>query len=561
MTDFTKEIEELKKRISQLEKKNNFQAFGRSYSQIGDQNSDFLIKTKGQVKIQWGSKFIDLIKDGKINSDSKFIYQSSSVGEKEGIYVIEENGEFQIYLKIIGLDAIPLAGQFGTSYVSFLEKQETSSEEKYQALQNIGFIYPDIQSIDDYSLKDGIVYIESKQKLYIIKNGNVSEYIASIPNTIQGQFIISKESSEKGSLLIKGEGINNSISFDNMVIYNEDSNSIIDSNENIQFRINNNKYLVINNKQSIFYNKVISSSFQSSYDGMSGFKLYTLNGKGILEIDKLVIREDSYNNIGVIIYPELWTQSVNIIKSIVDKTIYLNNYNNYQIGDILRVFKKQTRYKDSSDKEVILVNSLEKLTDDELKNLLIEYNLNEFSTREQAIEDIESYYESLTKFNTLSSIDFSVSECYDLKIVTTDDVDLKNVENMIFKISGNSIKITSNNIDIVQDGIITSTYGDLKETLNISEFGIYSKNGYFETAQYIPNYTLSKDDNSSKFASTKWVKDILTSDQIPSGLIVMCDSNNIPDGWIICNGDNNTPNLSSYSIALEDKNIVYIIKQ
>lgn len=561
MTDFTKEIEELKKRISQLEKKNNFQAFGRSYSQIGDQNSDFLIKTKGQVKIQWGSKFIDLIKDGKINSDSKFIYQSSSVGEKEGIYVIEENGEFQIYLKIIGLDAIPLAGQFGTSYVSFLEKQETSSEEKYQALQNIGFIYPDIQSIDDYSLKDGIVYIESEQKLYIIKNGNVSEYIANIPNTIKGQFIISKESSEKGLLLIKGEGINNSISFDNMVIYNEDSNSIIDSNENIQFRINNNKYLVINNKQSIFYNKVISSSFQSSYDGMSGFKLYTLNGKGILEIDKLVIREDSYNNIGVIIYPELWTQSVNIIKSIVDKTIYLNNYNNYQIGDILRVFKKQTRYKDSSGKEVILVNSLEKLTDDELKNLLIEYNLNEFSTREQAIEDIESYYESLTKFNTLSSIDFSVSECYDLKIVTTDDVDLKNVENMIFKISGNSIKITSNNIDIVQDGIITSTYGDLKETLNISEFGIYSKNGYFETAQYIPNYTLSKDDNSSKFASTKWVKDILTSDQIPSGLIVMCDSNNIPDGWIICNGDNNTPNLSSYSIALEDKNIVYIIKQ
>ena len=53
--------------------------FGRSYSQVGNTDSDFLIKTKGQVKVHWGSKFIDIIKDGKINVDSNFIFSVKSV--------------------------------------------------------------------------------------------------------------------------------------------------------------------------------------------------------------------------------------------------------------------------------------------------------------------------------------------------------------------------------------------------------------------------------------------------------------------------------------------------
>ncbi len=41
--------------------------FGRVFDSLGTSSSDLLLKTKGQVKIQWGNKFIDLIKDGKIN--------------------------------------------------------------------------------------------------------------------------------------------------------------------------------------------------------------------------------------------------------------------------------------------------------------------------------------------------------------------------------------------------------------------------------------------------------------------------------------------------------------
>ena len=41
--------------------------FGRVYEVIGDSSSDLLLKTKGQLKVQYGNKYIDLIKNGNIN--------------------------------------------------------------------------------------------------------------------------------------------------------------------------------------------------------------------------------------------------------------------------------------------------------------------------------------------------------------------------------------------------------------------------------------------------------------------------------------------------------------
>ena len=44
-----------------------FNMFGRSYESVGNESADFCIKTKGKVKIKWGSKYIDLIKDGVLD--------------------------------------------------------------------------------------------------------------------------------------------------------------------------------------------------------------------------------------------------------------------------------------------------------------------------------------------------------------------------------------------------------------------------------------------------------------------------------------------------------------
>lgn len=47
--------------------------FGRMYETVGSSSSDLLLKSRGSVKIQWGNKFIDLIKDGNINYPREII--------------------------------------------------------------------------------------------------------------------------------------------------------------------------------------------------------------------------------------------------------------------------------------------------------------------------------------------------------------------------------------------------------------------------------------------------------------------------------------------------------
>ena len=49
--------------------------FGKTYNTIGSTDSNFIIKTKGDLKVQWGNKYIDVIKNGKIASEgSKILF-------------------------------------------------------------------------------------------------------------------------------------------------------------------------------------------------------------------------------------------------------------------------------------------------------------------------------------------------------------------------------------------------------------------------------------------------------------------------------------------------------
>lgn len=69
--------------------------FGRTYETVGSTGSDFIIKTKGQVKIQWGGKFIDIVKDGKLVSDTDLFHVVSTENEIasiDGIYYVLEDG-------------------------------------------------------------------------------------------------------------------------------------------------------------------------------------------------------------------------------------------------------------------------------------------------------------------------------------------------------------------------------------------------------------------------------------------------------------------------------------
>ena len=465
MEDLSKEIQLLKNRVSELESK-NFNAFGRSYTSIGNSNSDFLIKTKGQIKIQWGQKFIDLIKDGKINVDAKFIYKENSVGVKDGIYVIGND----IILKI-GDQEINLIGETGNTYVSFQNKQEATPEQKYIALNNIGFIYKNINDID---LQNGIVYVESDQKLYTILNGNISEFTVKFPNPYNKQFVIQKSDQDKGSLLILGKGIENSLAFDSFYIYESDNGVYMDSNGSIYFRLFNNEKVIINEQDTVFNNEVVSQMFKSKgATNNSGFRLYVRDNQSTLEIDNLVVR-NSKEEQTFDLYPIKWYYKNNLINSYIindDNTLTLNlKYKNeFEIG-------------------------------------------NKLYTYSSIVENGICNQELIT---------LKVINVKDNSIIVETESTVQNINNKeIFLISVDGQTITTlkrnrNNIDLIEnDQTSILRIGELDELqlLNSNDqpivgYGLYSKQSAFLEAQYIKDYVLSSDDKSSKFASTEWVKE------------------------------------------------------
>jgi hypothetical protein len=47
----------------------NDRIFGSEHTLIGSSNRDLILKTRGKIKVQWGNRFIDIIKNGKLNVD------------------------------------------------------------------------------------------------------------------------------------------------------------------------------------------------------------------------------------------------------------------------------------------------------------------------------------------------------------------------------------------------------------------------------------------------------------------------------------------------------------
>lgn len=544
----SKELEDLLRRVSELEKQvknGSFSAFGRSYSSIGSSSSDFVIKTKGQVKIQWGNKFIDLIKDGKINADLKFIFQRDSVGVKDGIYIIGEGDTQQVILQVNG-NQINLKGEIGTTYVSFQDAQQTTSEQKYTALQNIGFIYKSLAEVTQDSLQNGIIYVESEQKLYIVQNGSLSEFTVEFPNPYTRQFIIQKSDSSIGSLLIVGSGVENSIAFDSFYLYSQDNGVYLDSNGEIYFRISGQEKFKITVDTAIFNIDVTSRMFKSpNASESSGFRLYLQDGESTLEVDNLIVRNQQESGNVTMIYPIYWDYKNNSIVSVEEMEnpddptqtgfgFTLAFKNEFEVGQTLYVYAP------------ILDE-----TTGEYDRILLPLQVEMLNTEGNANVVYASIIEDQMDQSILQSLD---------KSVVFEALEGQTI--FLVQINGEPITLLRKkgiNIDLVEveqieeassDDKVVSRIGNLtdlqkKENDNGAEvpiegYGVYSSNSAFLKARYTSDYELPIDDNSSKFVSTEWIHKLF-----PKGTILMFNgtSSEIPEGWAICDGSNGTPNL------------------
>lgn len=515
------ELQNLENRVKELENKlkeyqKSTALFGRSYSQIGNSNSDFLIKTKGQVKIQWGSKFIDLIKDGKVNVESSFIFKvKDNIGVKDGIYILD-NGS--IYLKS-GDSIISLIGESGNTYVSFMNEQKTDSESKHTALTNIGFLYSDIDQIDSNSLQNGIIYVESEQKLYIVQNGILTEFTIDFPNPYTQQFVVAKNNQSKGSIYIKGSGINNSLAFDQLYIYNEYNNSYISSEGDIIFKIlDNDKIKITNNLVEFIQNEIVGKMFKSSGATQNnGFRLYINNGESTLEVDNIIVRnQNNSENNSEFIHPEYWYYNTNIISRIdlyedpeeqsasIKYQINLKYKNTYTIGERIYIYaqieeqiNEVTSYK---------LQKIPLIVDSVIDNSIIAY----------VYENFETDIVLSTKGNTI----FSIGNKESIKILKRNSDNLDIIE--LNKVTEDQEGIEEvNNFDDEQniESVITRVgkISDLKLSINTNghpelynnDYGIFSNDGIFLRAAYKSDYQLEENDNSSRFASTEWVNKIL----------------------------------------------------
>lgn len=182
--------------------------FGRTYSTVGNSDSDFIIKTRGQVKVQWGKKFIDIIKDGKLNVDVTLIKEVSSIDSitSDGIYMLE--GSNTVVVRINGV-TVSLVSDNSDNYVSFIRPQLTTDEQKKQAQRNIGLRYSTIQEAITDSAYNGILFIDSDKKLYIAEDGIYTEYLSDISNPYNKQILIKKtikrEGEGIGALVVSGD--------------------------------------------------------------------------------------------------------------------------------------------------------------------------------------------------------------------------------------------------------------------------------------------------------------------------------------------------------------------
>lgn len=284
--------------------------FGRTYSTVGNSDSDFIIKTRGQVKVQWGKKFIDIIKDGKLNVDVSFIGSVDSyndIGSKDGLYYVKEDGS--IYLVVNG-NKINILGDVDGTYISFASKQDTADEQKGQASKNLGIRYSSKDEATEYGVTNGIVFLEDANRWYIVEDGVFTLYPSELESPYKKQLIISKEDNSIGALVISGQGNGNALIFnagsDTLSIYKDFDNYSIDSSSPIITTVGTTSTAELglgglSLSKSLFCDSIESSSASDS----TGFKLYMLDGKSILSIDQLMVRESS--DIVDITYEELVT--------------------------------------------------------------------------------------------------------------------------------------------------------------------------------------------------------------------------------------------------------------
>ena len=437
--------------------------FGRTYETVGNVSGDLLLKTRGGVKVQIGSSFIDLIKNGKINADIDIIKEASSKDNiiDNGLYLIKD----ALYVKYQNT-VLPLSSNTGENQVSYLPQLNITQEQQIQAQKNIGIYYDTLEEAQQ-NVSDGCVYIKEKG-LYVIQS--------SIPMQIIN-------SNQFSSLNI---GLDQ---------YTE---SITNYSKNHYFTINNTKLLNLS-ENSISCEKPLY--IRELQDINNSFYITSSGGKSTLKINNIVadtISVSSSNNLDNLQYHYNYN---NIITDIIDNSVSVDNadnsinsenlyytlylkysVDNYQVGDYLYF----NIYDEDSSQNV------------EYSTTIVE--LSGTSVKVQCDKDIPTLtYQPICYYKYKDSSIYGFTTNYK-KFIYSNDTHSVIIGDISEKYSSNSLTNGFySDCAVTKNQILISPNLDNPDLVNV----VFKKSDNFPKLE--EGWELPREDSSQKLATTKWV--------------------------------------------------------
>ena len=483
--------------------------FGRTYETVGNVSGDLLLKTRGGVKVQIGSSFIDLVKNGKINVDIDIIKEASSKDNiiDNGLYIIKDI----LYVKYQDT-ILPLNNNTGENQVSYLPQLNITQEQKIQAQKNIGIYYDTLEEAQQ-NISDGYVYIKEKG-LYIIQS--------SIP--IQ---------------------ITNNNQFSSLSIgLDQYTESMTNYSKNHDFKINNTKLLKLSENSVLCEKPLYVNELQ---DVNNSFYITNSGGKSTLRINNIItdtISASSSNNLDNLQYHYNYN---NIITDIIDNSIDTDNadnpinsenlyytlylkysVDNYQIGDYLYF----NIYDEDSSQNIEYSTTIVELSGTSVKvqcdkdiPTLTYQPICYYKYKDPTIYGFTTNYKKfIYNNNTYSVIIGDISEKY------------------------NSDSLTNgfySDCAITKNQILISPNLDNPNLINV----IFKKSDNFPKLE--EGWELPKEDNSQNLATTKWVNStkytlpIATSNIL--GGVIIGDGLSITNAGILSVTDSWTSILNTLS--------------
>lgn len=474
--------------------------FGRTYETVGNVSGDLLLKTRGGVKVQIGSSFIDLIKNGKINVDIDIIKEVSSKDDiiDNGLYIVKDI----LYVKYQDT-VLPLNNSTEGNQVSYLPQLNITQEQRIQAQKNIGIYYDTLEEAQQ-NINDGYVYIKEKG-LYIIQS--------SIPIQITN---------------------NNQFSSLNIGL-DQYTEGITNYSKNHDFKINNTKLLSLSENSISCEKPLYISELQ---DTNNSFYITNSGGKSTLKINNVIadtISASSSNNLDNLQYHYNYN---NIITDIIDNsvnsenlyyTLYLKySVDNYRIGDYLYF----NIYDESSSQNVEYLVTIVELSGTSVKvqcdkdiPTLTYQPICYYKYKDPTIYGFTTNYKKfIYSNNTYSVIIGDISEKY------------------------NSDSLTNgfySDCAITKNQILISPNLDNPNLINV----VFKKSDNFPRLE--EGWELPKEDNSQNLATTKWVNStkytlpIATSNIL--GGVIIGDGLSITNAGILSVTDSWTSILNTLS--------------